>query len=320
MIYLGGAWPKEYHDQMFMGNIHGRRLNVDILNPKGSGYVASHSPDFLLANDAWARFINLRYGPDGNVYLIDWYDKQACHTNNPQIWDRTNGRIYKISYRGTKPVSVDLSKKTSAELARMQTNENDWYVRHARRLLMERGADKESRDVLENIAFRDKSLSEPKRLRGLWALHVTGSLTKDLLLKGMSDPAPYVRAWCVQLALENKLASPALLQQLEVMAQTDASPVVRLYLASGAATLAAGSALENLGRAACSRRRCRRSQFTAHVLVCRRTARRRGRRAGLRAGQPFDNSPSVVFHGAPYRPVGHSRRLGPAGERREQNE
>ena len=87
---------------MFMGNIHGHRLNMDILKPKGSGFVASHGPDFLLANDAWARFINLRYGPDGNVYLIDWYDKQACHTGDVNIWDRSNGRIYKISYRGTK--------------------------------------------------------------------------------------------------------------------------------------------------------------------------------------------------------------------------
>ncbi len=70
MCYLGGAWPKEYRGHLFMGNIHGRRLNVDIPKPKGSGYVASHGKDFLLANDAWARFINLRYGPDGNVYWL----------------------------------------------------------------------------------------------------------------------------------------------------------------------------------------------------------------------------------------------------------
>ena len=75
-----------------MGNIHGRRLNMDILKPKGSGYVASHGADFLMANDAWARFINFRYGPDGNVYLIDWYDKQACHTGAIDAFDRTNGR------------------------------------------------------------------------------------------------------------------------------------------------------------------------------------------------------------------------------------
>ena len=122
---------------------------MDMLKPKGSGYVAAHGTDFLLANDAWARFINLRYGPDGNVYLIDWYDKQACHHATPEIWDRTNGRIYKISYRGTKPVTgVDLAKMSDEELVELQLHENDWYVRHARRLLQERGgrAKKTGRD------------------------------------------------------------------------------------------------------------------------------------------------------------------------------
>src|SRR5262245_56713398 len=176
MCYLGGAWPKEYRGQLFMGNIHGKRINVDVLKPKGSGYVAGHGPDFLLANDEWARFINLRYGPDGNVYLIDWYDKQACHTGNVQIWDRSNGRIYKICYRGAKPVTkVDLSKKSFAELVQLQLHENDWYVRHARRLLMERAllrkepADDEKhetvrRDVKNRLALIAAKDDETRRL------------------------------------------------------------------------------------------------------------------------------------------------------------
>ena len=84
MIYQGGAWPKEYWGKMFMGNIHGHRLNVDVLTPKGSGFVASRAPDFLLSHDSWAMFVNLQTGPDGNVYVIDWYDQQSCHSNNPQ--------------------------------------------------------------------------------------------------------------------------------------------------------------------------------------------------------------------------------------------
>ena len=139
MVYLGGTWPAKYRDEMFMGNIHGRRFNVDALTRKGSGYEANRAPDFLLANDAWARFINLQYGPDGNVYLIDWYDKQACHHGDPKIWDRETGRIYKVSHKDAKPVSVDLGKKTNEELIELQLHANDWYVRHARRLLAERG-------------------------------------------------------------------------------------------------------------------------------------------------------------------------------------
>jgi putative membrane-bound dehydrogenase-like protein len=232
MIYLGGAWPDEYRNQMFMGNIHGRRINLDILKPKGSGYVASHGKDFLLANDEWARFINLRYGPDGNVFLIDWYDKQACHLTNPQIWDRSNGRVYKVSYRGTKPVQADLRKLSDKELVELQLHKNDWYVRHARRILQERGGSPEVHTALEKIAFGHPD--ETRRLRGLWALHVTGGLTADRLRRGLTDAGEHVRAWTIQLAMEiGSKATADLHAQFAHLARQDSSPVVRLYLASG---------------------------------------------------------------------------------------
>ncbi|MDB5310620.1 MAG: hypothetical protein JWO38_4822 [Gemmataceae bacterium] len=211
MCYLGGAWPKEYRGQLFMGNIHGRRLNMDTLKPKGSGYVASHGPDFLMANDAWARFINLRYGPDGNVYLIDWYDKQACHRNEPEIWDRTNGRVYKISYRGTKPVvGLDLKKCTDADLVKYQLHENDWYVRHARRILQERAHQKRgklgdaTRKALERIALENKD--ETRQLRGIWALGVTVGMSQTDLITLESDTSvsPHVRGWILRLRTEEE--------------------------------------------------------------------------------------------------------------------
>ncbi|MCC7087181.1 MAG: DUF1080 domain-containing protein [Pirellulales bacterium] len=243
MIYLGGAWPAEYRNQMFMGNIHGRRINMDRLKQAGSGYVASHGPDFLLANDSSARLINLRYGPDGNAYLIDWYDKQACHRPEPEIWDRTNGRIYKISYRGAKPVTnVDLSKKADAELVAMQLSENDWYVRHARRILQERFGDsaasqggdvRATREGLETIAFSNPD--ETRRLRGMWALQVTGGMDESQVLKALDDQAPYVRAWAIQLHLERNSKPGELVQKkLVEMAKNDPSPIVRLYLSSAA--------------------------------------------------------------------------------------
>ena len=93
MCYQGGAWPKEYHGKLFMGNLHGHRLNVDVLKPKGSGYEADRNPDFLLTNDKWSMPITLLCGPDGNVYMSDWYDKQICHRPEAEVWVRTNGRV-----------------------------------------------------------------------------------------------------------------------------------------------------------------------------------------------------------------------------------
>ncbi len=235
MIYQGGAWPEQYCGHLIMGNIHGHRLNMDLLKPKGSGFVASHGPDFLLANDAWARFINMRYGPDGNVYLLDWYDKQACHHGDPRIWDRGNGRIYKICYRGTKTVTgVDLSQKSDLGLLNLLQHENVWYARHAQRLLQERAAgkklDAETHSNLAKLAFKNNN--ERKRLRGVWTLKVTGGLTEEHIRKALDDESPHVRGWAVQLALEDGKASETLLKKMADLAVRDQSPVVRLYLAS----------------------------------------------------------------------------------------
>jgi putative membrane-bound dehydrogenase-like protein len=261
MAYLGGAWPEQYCGQLFMGNIHGRRLNVDVPKPKGSGFVASHGPDFLLANDEWARFINLKYGPDGNVYLIDWYDKQACHDTKPDIWDRTNGRIYKISYRGTKPVTgVDLQKCSDKQLVEYQLSDNEWYVRHARRILQEWFAERPGKPtsagnygmappwvVSELSRIASEHPDDRRRLRALWALHGLSSsmykngimsdsgLKEPNVLKALSDPSPHVRAWVIQLALDGWTKMPdAFLRKFAELAQSDPSPVVRLYLASAA--------------------------------------------------------------------------------------
>ena len=78
MIYLGGAWPAEYRGQLFMNNIHGHRLNMDILDARRAPATsARHGPDFLLTHDQWSQMLNLPYGPDGQVCVIDWYDMQA---------------------------------------------------------------------------------------------------------------------------------------------------------------------------------------------------------------------------------------------------
>ena len=246
MIYLGGAWPAEYRGQMFIGNLHGHRLNMDVPHVKGSGFVASHGPDFLLANDAWARFINFRYGPDGNVYLLDWYDKQACHSNDANIWDRDNGRIYKISYRGTRPVTVDLARQTDKELVGLLTNTNEWYVRHARQVLQERAATgKLGADTAAALAQMTATAAEPTvRLRALWALHAVDGLTDERIVKALTDSAPYVRAWAVQLAAEGRKPSERVATRLAELAHSEKSPIVRMYLASAAQRLADGAGYE----------------------------------------------------------------------------
>jgi putative membrane-bound dehydrogenase-like protein len=231
MIYLGGdTWPKEYRDSIFMHNIHGSRTNTDLLARKGSGYTASHGPDFLMANDSWSQMINLRYGPDGGVFAIDWYDKNQCHSTNPDLHQKSLGRIFKISHVNDKWVKVDLQKLPSDRLVELQLHRNDWYVRHARRILQERGPNPAVHAALKKILRENPDVT--RKLRALWTLHVTDGITEAELVDLFASDSEYVRSWAVYLTVAGKTPSPNAVRQMIPLANNDSSPLVRLYVAS----------------------------------------------------------------------------------------
>lgn len=238
MIYLGSSWPAKYRNQIFMNNIHGARLNQDMLTPAGSGYVGDRAPDFLLTNDQASQIVYFRCGPDDRCYMIDWYDLNQCHRHEHEAHDATNGRIFKVGYGEAKPVVVDLSRATDEELVAYQLDANDWYVRTARRILQERYVAKKlsasAREGLRRIAL--EHADETRRLRGMWGLHVTGGLDEEWLAALEQDASPYVRGYAIQLGLESASNEPesAVLARWIKMAAEDPSAVVRLYLAAAA--------------------------------------------------------------------------------------
>ncbi|MEO7317648.1 MAG: PVC-type heme-binding CxxCH protein, partial [Chthoniobacteraceae bacterium] len=101
MIYQGGNWPAEYRGKLFTLNLHGRRMNTELLERHGSGYVAKHERDFALFGDPWFRGIDLASGPDGGVFVLDWSDTGECHDSTGV--HRTSGRIFKITAAGKSP-------------------------------------------------------------------------------------------------------------------------------------------------------------------------------------------------------------------------
>ncbi|HEV3485613.1 MAG TPA: PVC-type heme-binding CxxCH protein, partial [Vicinamibacterales bacterium] len=231
MIYLGGdSWPAEYRSAIFMNNIHGHRTNVDRLDRKGSGYTASHGADFLLANDSWSQMLNFRYGPDGSVHVIDWYDKNQCHSSNPDIHQKSLGRIFKISHAKDRWTRVDLRKQSSDALVDLQLHRNDWYVRHARRILQERGPDVRVHTKLRGILQTNADVT--RKLRALWALHVTEGLREADLVALLGHENEYLRSWAVYLLVQDERPSDPVLARFAAMAQQDGSALVRLYLAS----------------------------------------------------------------------------------------
>jgi putative membrane-bound dehydrogenase-like protein len=238
-IYLGDNFPAEYRNRPFFFNLHGHRMNQERLSRRGSGWVAMHAPDLMLSHDEQFMGVAVKYGPEGSLYFIDWHDKQTCHLKLPEAWDRSNGRIFRMRYGEHKVRKVDLSKKSDVDLARLQFHKNDWYVRTSRRLLQERLI---STRGISGRAIR--SLRAPmvehddvtRRLRALWALHAVRVLRQDDLIDLVRDKEEYMRAWAIQLLMEDRSVQkppPAqVLHYLSYLAHKDPSPLVRLYVTS----------------------------------------------------------------------------------------
>ncbi len=235
-IYQSDAFPASQQGRIFMANIHEHAVLSDILQPKGSGFVAKHGDDFLMANNAqWVGF-SMEIGPDGGLYALDWHDADIC---GQKVLNNETGRIFRIMPEKSGAENwegryADLSGMTDAQLVALQTSKSDWHTRRARVILQSRAAaGKLQAGTAELLLQMYRSNPDVNiRLKALWALHITNSLPTALLEQSLRDKEAYIRAWAVQLLCEDKNPSAAAKKKLISMAASDRSPVVRLYLAS----------------------------------------------------------------------------------------
>ena len=244
MIYLGDNWPDTYRDHLFTHNLHGHQINHQVNVRSGAAYETFHGGyDMAFVPDATYLPVDLQYGPDGAVYAIDWSDTQHCHNPNSELWDRTNGRLYRVSWAATyKPKKVDLAAMSDLQLAKLHDHRSEWYVRVARRLLQERAAaGRLDSAALEALRAQAGSVDVPTMLRALWTLHVTKHLDAARLNAALAHSSDIVRAWAIQLGTERAqaLAFPPVV--LSRLATSDPSPMVRMAIASAAPAFPLGA-------------------------------------------------------------------------------
>ena len=235
-VYLSDAFPEEHHGRLFMANIHEHAVLSDELEPKGSGFVAHHGEDFLLANNKqWVGF-SMEIGPGGDVYVLDWHDADICGND---VQHKETGRIFRITPEQSRADDWegrydDVKTMSNEQLVELQLSKSSWHARRARVVLQGRAAKGEV-DAPVHEALREMFASNPDgdlRLRAMWALHVTGGLTPDRLTEALDDQDQHVRAWAIQLLTEDHDAPAAATEKFIELADRDTSPIVRLYLAA----------------------------------------------------------------------------------------
>lgn len=228
-FYRAEAFPAEYRGRLFMCNIHQHQVLTDVMVRKGSGFVGKHGDDFLSANDPqWVGF-SVEIGPDGAVFILDWHDQDIC---GKVVQHADTGRIYRIQAKDAKPVAPpNLGALPDAELVALQAHANDWYVRQARTILHERAiAGKlEPATPSKLKALFESAPDVGRRLRALWAWRLAGGLDPTALLEHADED---VRAWAIQYLCEDGDPGAEAAARFASMAKSDASPVVRLYLAA----------------------------------------------------------------------------------------
>ncbi|WP_009965110.1 PVC-type heme-binding CxxCH protein [Verrucomicrobium spinosum] len=237
-IYQGDNFPELYRGALLFGNLHGHRLVHNAVEPALSGYTGQRRPDFMRSNDHWFIPVTQRVGPDGALYVSDWYDEQTCHHKDVQIWNRTNGRIFRVVYDQLNTAwakDLPAGKSDTALVGMLLDSSNSWQARMAQRLLMEKAEDGRVDDPAKDALRAALNGSGPveRRLKALWGLSVIGSVEQTLLTSLLDRPEPELRAWSVRLMGQLGIAyRPALHDALERLAQQEKSPLVRRELAS----------------------------------------------------------------------------------------
>ncbi|MCI0748272.1 MAG: c-type cytochrome [Verrucomicrobia subdivision 3 bacterium] len=229
------AFPAQYRGRVAVGNIHGGCVNVDRLERDGASYRAKAEPDLLTANDAWFMPVSLKIGPDGSLYVLDWYDRYHCSQDaarDPGGVDRLKGRLYRVRYGDTpRAPKFDLEGETDDQLIARLGSGNIFFRKSAQRLLTERLGDMTGnlRDMLEKLVV-DKDTSRKGRLHALWTLIGSGSLPPAFHQRLLAHEDATFRAWAIRAAANFRTVAPEIRERVVMLAR-DPSPDVQLQVA-----------------------------------------------------------------------------------------
>lgn len=241
VLYDHGALPAHYSGHLFgVEPIQGRIVESEVL-PDRSSFRTRDLSRPVTSDDRWFRPVDIKAGPDGALYVADWYDQQVNHYRNHEgQMDASNGRVYRLKAKGSKSVPAeDLSRQTSAQLVERLTSPNRWTRQTALRLL----ADRKDAALNPGLSAALSRTTGQDALETLWALNLCGGLTTSESLRALAHPDPFVRLWAVRLLGDGQPLPSEAASRLATLASTEPNLEVRNQLAATARRLPAADGL-----------------------------------------------------------------------------
>jgi putative membrane-bound dehydrogenase-like protein len=238
IIYTADVLPNEFRGNSFICDPANNLVHRDRLVEQGATFVAKRTDEdreFLASTDNWFRPVNLTVGPDGALYVVDFY-REVIETPlslPPDIKRRLNlesrgrGRIWRIVPDGFQcPKLPALHNASTEELVQHLDNTNIWWRLTAQRLLIE----KQDKGAIGSLTKLFEDARTPQgRVHALWTLHGLGALNESLIGKALTDPEAGVREQALRLA-EERPSNKEISDKVVRMAD-DRSARVRFQLA-----------------------------------------------------------------------------------------
>ncbi|MEY4378176.1 MAG: hypothetical protein RLZ85_57, partial [Verrucomicrobiota bacterium] len=218
-----GVWPKGFEGVMYVANPITSKVNAIRQHRDGSGYRLEHLDDFITCDDPFFRPIAMTMGPDGCLYVIDWYNKIISHNevarNHPDR-DKQSGRIWRIKPKGFVPQPVqDYTKLSSADLVARLGSKVTADAHLAWQTLADRRPEEGTTAALSAIV-EDASASAARRIQALWVLAEHGQKVGPLAERLLADPNRNVRREAVNALRHFGAWSP----HFEALAKLSADP------------------------------------------------------------------------------------------------
>lgn len=247
VLYEGGALPPEFENTLISIIPLQHRVQGSQVIREGSSFRTVDTEPLITTTDDWFRPVNVEVGPDGGVYLADWYDTRLTHVDPRDTWDREHGRIYRLRGPEFTPLApFDLTKKTTDELIDLFAHKNRWFRQTALRVLGER-QDAAALPRLRKILVERE---DDQALHALWAIHLCGGWDEEIAYAALEHKNPYVRVWGIRLIGDDHKVSPGLAGRLESLAAQEENLEVRSQLACSARRLPDKAALPIVWRMA----------------------------------------------------------------------
>lgn len=240
LVYEGGLFPRQdFHQTIIAPNSmqnlvwHSKRIR------DGSTYRTEDNENLLSCDDRWFRPVYAGAGPDGGVYIADWYDTRLSHVSPTDDWHKESGRIYRIRPSGSAPAYRlgDLSKKPINDLIDLFGHPNKW-IRW--RCVLEIGwRGNSDKDVTKRLV---ELVDTKASLEALWALEQIGELTDRRAESWLTHSDAFIRTWTARMLGDSHRAIPGLIK----LAETESDIQVRVQLAATAKRVDADTGLAML--------------------------------------------------------------------------